>query len=164
MRETPANRRCLSRPVPAVMVHGARGDRFVLQTDDGCVPRVKFPHRSCHTGVTAARRYRRDEHADLACCCLLRVAASAAPASILIAACRCRPGAARRCRTRGAPPVSIVRPVCGIDNYGEATLRSTFELDYPSYEILFCVASPRDPVLPLVERLIADHPACARAC
>ena len=48
------------------------------------------------------------------------------------------------------PAVSIVRPLCGIDNYGEETLRSTFELDYPHYEILFCVASRKDPVVPLV--------------
>jgi ceramide glucosyltransferase len=55
-------------------------------------------------------------------------------------------------------PVSIVRPLCGIDNYGEETLRTTFELDYPDYEILFCVASPEDPVLPLARGLIAEYP------
>ena len=56
------------------------------------------------------------------------------------------------------PPVSLVRPLCGIDNYVAETLRSTFELDYPRYEILFCVARANDPVLPLVESLIAAHP------
>ncbi len=60
-----------------------------------------------------------------------------------------------------APAVSIVRPLCGIDNYGDATLRTTFELDYPHYEILFCVASPADPVLPLVRGLIAEHSGVA---
>ncbi len=55
------------------------------------------------------------------------------------------------------PPVSLVRPLCGIDNYAADTLRSTFALDYPDYEILFCVASGNDPVVPLVERLIAEH-------
>jgi ceramide glucosyltransferase len=59
------------------------------------------------------------------------------------------------------PAVSIIRPLCGIDNYGEATLRTTFELDYPHYEILFCVASSADPVLPLVRSLIAEHPDVA---
>ena len=54
-------------------------------------------------------------------------------------------------------PVSLVRPLCGIDNYAADTLSSTFALDYPRYEILFCVASAKDPVVPLVERLIADH-------
>ena len=59
------------------------------------------------------------------------------------------------------PPVSLVRPLCGIDNFAAETLRSTFELDYPRYEILFCVASANDPVLPLVKRLIAASPNTA---
>ena len=57
------------------------------------------------------------------------------------------------------PPVSLVRPLCGIDNYAADTLRTTFELDYPHCEILFCVASAKDPVIPLVEALIAEHPS-----
>jgi ceramide glucosyltransferase len=56
------------------------------------------------------------------------------------------------------PPVSLVRPLCGLDNYAADTLRSTFDLDCPHYEILFCVASAKDPVVPLVESLIASHP------
>jgi ceramide glucosyltransferase len=55
------------------------------------------------------------------------------------------------------PPVSLVRPLCGLDNYSADTLRSTFALDYPQYEILFCVASAKDPVVPLVEAMIAEH-------
>jgi ceramide glucosyltransferase len=55
------------------------------------------------------------------------------------------------------PPVSLVRPLCGIDNYAADTLASTFALDYRRYEILFCVASANDPVVPLVEALIAKH-------
>src|SRR5271170_7194174 len=57
------------------------------------------------------------------------------------------------------PPVSLVRPLCGIDNYADDTLFSTFGLDYPRYEILFCVTSANDPVVPLVQALIAAHPA-----
>ena len=56
------------------------------------------------------------------------------------------------------PPVSLVRPLCGIDNYGAETLRSTFELDYPGCEILFCIADATDPVLPLIRHLIAAYP------
>ena len=40
----------------------------------------------------------------------------------------------------------------------EDTLRSAFELDYPRYEIIFCAAATNDSALPLVRRLIADHP------
>jgi ceramide glucosyltransferase len=57
------------------------------------------------------------------------------------------------------PPVTLVRPLCGLDNYAADTLRSTFELDYPHCEILFCVATANDPVVPLVKDLIAAHPS-----
>jgi ceramide glucosyltransferase len=53
--------------------------------------------------------------------------------------------------------VSIVRPVCGIENFGEATLRSGFELDYPNYELIFCAATANDPVVPLVRQLIEEY-------
>lgn len=56
-------------------------------------------------------------------------------------------------------PVSIVRPVCGLETFSEETLRSAFRLDYPAYEIILCAADAADPVIPLVERLIAEHPA-----
>ena len=56
------------------------------------------------------------------------------------------------------PPVSIVRPVCGLDNFLEETLRTSFELDYPRYELIFCVASTRDPAITVVQQLIAAHP------
>ena len=36
--------------------------------------------------------------------------------------------------------------------------RSAFDLDYPRYEIIFCAAAANDSALPLVRRLIADHP------
>lgn len=58
-----------------------------------------------------------------------------------------------------APAVSLIRPVCGLDNYAELTLRSSFTLDYPNYELLFCVARGDDPVLPLLRKLMAAHPA-----
>lgn len=54
--------------------------------------------------------------------------------------------------------VTVVRPVCGLDNFCEDTLQSSFSLDYPNYEVIFCVARPYDPVVPLVSSLIARHP------
>jgi ceramide glucosyltransferase len=80
-------------------------------------------------------------------------------ASILIASLRLR----RRTSAQSPfcqefPPVSLVRPLCGIDNYAVDTLRSTFELSYPRFEILFCVASAKDPVIPLVKTLTSGHP------
>lgn len=57
-----------------------------------------------------------------------------------------------------APGVSLVRPICGLENHIEETLESAFHLDYPRYEIIFCVAAASDSALALVRRLIADHP------
>jgi ceramide glucosyltransferase len=57
-----------------------------------------------------------------------------------------------------APAVSIIRPLCGIENHIAETLRTTFVLDYPDYEIILCVASAADPVIPVVEALIAEYP------
>lgn len=54
--------------------------------------------------------------------------------------------------------VTILRPVCGLENNIEETLAGTFALTWPRHEVLFCVAAPDDPVIPLVERLIAAHP------
>jgi ceramide glucosyltransferase len=74
--------------------------------------------------------------------------------------------AAFRCRARSralpppadAAPVTIVRPVCGVDNFAHETLGSTFGLDYPDYDIIFCVARADDPAAALVRELIAAHP------
>jgi ceramide glucosyltransferase len=56
------------------------------------------------------------------------------------------------------PPVTILRPACGIENHIEETLASAYGIDYPDYELVFCVADPSDPVVPVIERLIAEHP------
>jgi ceramide glucosyltransferase len=78
--------------------------------------------------------------------------------SALIAISRCAKRAAPMAPRLGAPAISIVRPLCGIDPFARETLASTFALDYPSYEILFCVADGDDPVAPLVRRMIDAHP------
>lgn len=57
-----------------------------------------------------------------------------------------------------APAVSIVRPVCGIEQFSEETLRAAYRIDYPAYEIVYCVARAGDPIIPLVERAIAENP------
>lgn len=57
------------------------------------------------------------------------------------------------------PGVTILRPVRGIENHLEETLRSAFELDHDRYEVVFCVADADDPVIALCEKLIAEHPA-----
>jgi ceramide glucosyltransferase len=78
--------------------------------------------------------------------------------SLGIAAIRARPRLTPLPPPRAAPGVSVVRPLCGLDNFCEETLESSFGLDYPSYELIFCVAKANDAVLPLIHRLIAKYP------
>lgn len=52
------------------------------------------------------------------------------------------------------PPVTIVRPVRGIEAFSRETLTSGLTLDYPRYRTIFCVADGHDPIVPLIEELI----------
>jgi ceramide glucosyltransferase len=79
-------------------------------------------------------------------------------ASVVAATMRCRARPRTLPVPNPAPAVSIVRPLCGMEAFSEETLRSTFGLDYPNYEIVFCVQRGSDPVVPLVERIVAEHP------
>jgi ceramide glucosyltransferase len=78
-------------------------------------------------------------------------------ASVAVAMRRCRPSTQMLEASPDSPPVSIVLPVCGLDNYLEDTLRSAFRLDHPRYELIICVARPEDPAVPVVQRLMSDH-------
>ena len=77
-------------------------------------------------------------------------------ASVSVAAWRCRRGAAAE--PASLPPVSVLRPVSGRENFLAETLGSSFRLDFPDYEILFCAARQDDPAAAIVRRLIADNP------
>ncbi len=68
---------------------------------------------------------------------------------------------ARRHRTgvnKSEPPITILKPLRGVDSALEANLRSFFEQDYPRFDIVFGVEGAADPVLPLLERLRAQYP------
>src|SRR3989344_3043795 len=55
-------------------------------------------------------------------------------------------------------PVTILKPLKGVDPALEANLESFFLLDYPEYEIFFSVADPNDPALKVVRRVLRRHP------
>ena len=78
--------------------------------------------------------------------------------SVAVAVARCRRRKSPLAPPPEAPPVTIIRPVCGVDNFVEDTLTSSFGLAYPNYELIFCVAQPRDPIVPIVRALMAAHP------
>jgi ceramide glucosyltransferase len=79
-----------------------------------------------------------------------------------LAAYRCRRGGARLPPPDPAPPVSVVQPLRGVEAFSRETLASIYALDYPNYEILFCIADADDPIAAMARRAIAarsDVPA-----
>ncbi len=78
--------------------------------------------------------------------------------SIALTAFRVRLDEAPAVPRTSRPPVSLVIPLRGIENFTALTIPSAFRLDWPDYEILFCVADPLDPVIPQVKSNIALFP------
>lgn len=56
------------------------------------------------------------------------------------------------------PPVSIVVPSRGVEPFTQETLHRAFSLDWPRYELIFCVAHADDPVVKLINRAIVLFP------
>ncbi|ESY47921.1 ceramide glucosyltransferase [Mesorhizobium sp. RSR380A] len=56
------------------------------------------------------------------------------------------------------PPVSIVVPSRGVEPFTQETLQRAFSLDWPRYELIFCVAHADDPVVKLINRAIVLFP------
>jgi len=75
----------------------------------------------------------------------------------VIAAARYR--AVRPPKPSALPPISILKPLSGIDLGLEANLRTFFQQTYPHYEVLFAVRSAEDPAIPVVEQMRAAFPA-----
>ncbi|HVH50309.1 MAG TPA: bacteriohopanetetrol glucosamine biosynthesis glycosyltransferase HpnI [Candidatus Bathyarchaeia archaeon] len=56
------------------------------------------------------------------------------------------------------PPVSVLKPVCGVDFASYENFKSFCVKDYPAYEILFCVNDLDDAAVPLIRRLAQEFP------
>ena len=69
-------------------------------------------------------------------------------------------GRARRL-TAFAPPVSLLKPVHGVDFASRINFESFCRQKYPDYEILFCVNDMEDPAVPLIRQAVKDFPGCS---
>jgi ceramide glucosyltransferase len=58
------------------------------------------------------------------------------------------------------PPVSILKPIRGLDPDAAENLASFCRLDYPEFEIVFCVDPDDEAVLSVLAQLTADFPQC----
>nr|MDZ8007375.1 glycosyltransferase [Nostoc sp. DedSLP05]MDZ8099056.1 glycosyltransferase [Nostoc sp. DedSLP01] len=54
------------------------------------------------------------------------------------------------------PPVSLLVPVCGVDEDARENWASFCKQDYKNYEVLFGVMNPQDPAVPILEELVAE--------
>lgn len=56
------------------------------------------------------------------------------------------------------PPVSILKPLQGTEPGLKKNLSSFCELDYPDYELVFCLEKEEDPAFPLIRELQKEYP------
>lgn len=56
------------------------------------------------------------------------------------------------------PPVSVLKPMKGVDAELEANLESVFAQDYPSFEVILGTEDADDPALEVARRVAARHP------
>ncbi|BAB52059.1 ceramide glucosyltransferase [Mesorhizobium japonicum] len=79
-------------------------------------------------------------------------------ASILLAASQLKRRTTIARPVRKSPPVSIVIPSRGVEPFTQETLERAFSLEWPRYELIFCVAHGDDPVVRLIRAAIGRFP------
>src|SRR5687767_4823754 len=67
----------------------------------------------------------------------------------------------KRCPVFALGMVSVLKPLSGRDDDLEENLKSFFLQDYVRFELIFGVEDPRDPSVPIVRKLMREHPHIA---
>lgn len=63
------------------------------------------------------------------------------------------------------PPISIIKPVRRLDQEAQENFHSFIDSNYPApFEVIFCVEERDDPVVPLLQRLMASPQSAGRVC
>jgi len=65
---------------------------------------------------------------------------------------------AHKDRMADLPPVSVLKPVHGLDARMKENIESFFRQDYPAYEIIFAADEADDVALPLIREICARYP------
>ena len=59
---------------------------------------------------------------------------------------------------RNAPPVTILKPLCGAEPETYESLRSFCDQAYPVFQVVFGVSDHCDPAIAIVEKLLCEFP------
>ncbi len=54
------------------------------------------------------------------------------------------------------PPVTILKPLCGLEKNHKESLRSACMQDYPDFQVVFSVQDSGDPVIPLLKEILQE--------
>lgn len=60
--------------------------------------------------------------------------------------------------SKATPPISVLKPVHGMEPMLRESLESFFLQDYPDYELLFCARDRNDAALKIVDELVVRYP------
>jgi ceramide glucosyltransferase len=66
---------------------------------------------------------------------------------------RAKPGKEPEHAFQSYPPVTVLKPVHGLEKHQRRNLRSTCLQDYPEYQVVFSVQDPGDPSIPLLREI-----------
>jgi ceramide glucosyltransferase len=89
---------------------------------------------------------------------VLLLAAAAAAYQLLALAAALRHLTRKEKPAKSLPPISILKPVCGLEPHFREAILSHTSQDYPEFEIIFGAADASDPAVAEMRRVMAEFP------